>query len=34
MVRGPAGCGGEAGGSDEEFCRSCGAGRAVIVKVG
>jgi hypothetical protein len=34
MVRGPAACGGEAGGSDEEFCCSCGAGRAVIVRVG
>jgi hypothetical protein len=33
MVRGRAACGGEAGGSDEEFCCSCGAGRAVIVRV-
>src|SRR5271154_2517332 len=34
MVRGPAACGGDAGVSGEEFCCSCGASRAVIVRVG
>jgi hypothetical protein len=33
MVRRPAACGGDAGGSGEVICCSCGAGRAVIVRI-